>query len=80
MPKKIDDILIPGQNVNKLNLRKYLGSREVVTPQDYGAYGDGIVDDTEAINTALAENSAVFLPPGTYRTTAPIVLAYIRKA
>lgn len=78
MTKKIDDILIPGQNVNKLNLRKYLGSREVVTPQDYGAYGDGIVDDTAAINTALAENSAVFLPPGTYRTTAPIVLAYGR--
>ncbi|MCK6417907.1 MAG: glycoside hydrolase family 55 protein [Alphaproteobacteria bacterium] len=79
MPKKIEEILIPGQNVNKQNLRKYLGSREIVTPQDYGAYGDGIADDTEALNTALAENSAVFLPPGTYRTTAPIVLPYGRR-
>lgn len=78
MPKKIDDILTPGQNVNKLNLRKYLASREIATPQDYGAYGDGIVDDTEALNTALQENDAVFLPPGTYRTTAAIVVPYGR--
>lgn len=78
MPKKIDSILTPGQNVNKLDLRKYLGSREVVTPQDYGAYGDGIVDDTEALNTALQENEAVFLPPGTYRTTAPVIVPYGR--
>lgn len=78
MPKKIDGILIPGQNVNKLDLRKYLSSREIATPQDYGAYGDGIVDDTVALNTALQENNAVFLPPGTYRTTAPVVVPYGR--
>lgn len=78
MPKKIDGILIPGQNVNKLDLRKYLSSREIATPQDYGAYGDGIVDDTVALNTALEENNAVFLPPGTYRTTAPVVVPYGR--
>lgn len=75
---KIDDILTPGESVNKLNFRKYLASREVATPQDYGAYGDGIADDTAAINAALEENSAVFLPPGTYRTTAPITLKYGR--
>ena len=78
MPRKIDSILIPGQNVDKMNLRKYLENREVATPQDYGAYGDGIVDDTDAINEALDENQAVFLPPGTYRTTAPIILKYGR--
>lgn len=78
MPKKINDILKPGESVNKMDLRKYLASREIVTPQDYGAYGDGIADDTAAINQALMENEAVFLPPGTYRTTAPIVLKYGR--
>lgn len=78
MPKKIDSILTPGQNVNKLDLRKYLGNREVAIPQDYGAYGDGIVDDTVAINTALQENQAVFLPPGTYRTTAAVIVPYGR--
>jgi hypothetical protein len=75
---KINDILTPGQNVNKLDLRKYLSSREIAVPQDYGAYGDGIADDTDAINTALAENAAVFLPPGTYRTTAPVTVGYGR--
>lgn len=79
MPKKIDSILTPGQNVNKLDLRKYIASREIATPQDYGAYGDGIVDDTVAINTALEEHQAVFLPPGIYRTTAPIVMKYGRR-
>jgi len=78
MVKKIDNILIPGESVNKLDLRKYLSSREVVTPQDYGAYADGIADDTAAINQALEENEAVFLPPGTYRTTAPIIVKYGR--
>lgn len=77
MPK-INDILTPGQSVNKLDLRKYLANREIAIPQDYGAYGDGIADDTAAINQALEENQAVFLPPGTYRTTAPIVVKYGR--
>ncbi len=75
---KINNILTPGQNVNKLDFRKYLSSREIAVPQDYGAYGDGIADDTDAINTALSENAAVFLPPGTYRTTAPVEVGYGR--
>jgi hypothetical protein len=75
MPK-IDTILIPGQSVNKLDFRKYLQAREIAVPQDYGAYGDGIADDTGAINQALAENKAVFLPPGTYRVTGPVTLRY----
>lgn len=76
MPPKINDILIPGQSVNKMLLRHYLASRELATPQDYGAYGDGIADDTAAINQAIQENKTVFLPPGTYRTTAPITLGF----
>lgn len=45
-----------------------------VTPQMYGAVGDGVTDDTQALKTALAENSAVFLPKGTYLITEPIDL------
>lgn len=75
----INDILIPGQSVNKQKLRQYLADREVVRPQDYGAVGDGIHDDTAAINQALFEAKAVFLPPGTYRITAPIVMNYGRS-
>ena len=39
---EIDNILIPGQSVNKQKLRQYLAAREVARPQDYGAVGDGV--------------------------------------
>ena len=43
--------------------------KEFVSVKDFGAVGDGIVDDTVAIQTALDSNSYayVYLPPGTYR-------------
>jgi hypothetical protein len=48
-----------------------------ITPQDYGATGNGVTDDTTAINNALlAVNAAgggtVFLPWGTYLISGPI--------
>jgi hypothetical protein len=50
--------------------------RDVVTAKDFGAVGDGVSDDTAAILSALAAHRSVFLPAGTYRTSAPIVLGY----
>lgn len=50
--------------------------RDVVTARDFGAVGDGVTDDTAAILAALAAHRSVFLPAGTYRTSAPIVLGY----
>lgn len=41
-------------------------SQRFVTPQMYGAIGDGVSDDTEAINNCLAANDRVFIPKGTY--------------
>lgn len=45
----------------------------------YLAVGDGVADDTAAINAALAACAAagggiVLIPPGTYKTTYPLVL------
>ena len=43
--------------------------REVVSVKDFGAVGDGVTDDTVAINTAVAtltSNSMLFFPPGNY--------------
>ena len=49
-----------------------LGTLGFVIPEMYGAKGDGVTDDTAAINAALANNRVVFLLPHTYRTTEPI--------
>ena len=45
-----------------------------VNIQDYGAVGDGITDDTEAIINALNASSTVYIPNGTYLITKRIVI------
>lgn len=37
-----------------------------VTPQMFGAKGDGVTDDTEAIQNALNASDLVYIPDGTY--------------
>ncbi|KAJ7079293.1 exo-beta-1,3-glucanase [Mycena belliarum] len=57
---------------------------------DYNAVGDGIADDTAAINNAISDGgtcgkgchsstispAVIFFPPGKYRVTKPIILYY----
>lgn len=60
---------------------------DIVTVRDFGAQGDGITDDTSAINRAIqqiyvqnlnnvyaAVQRIIKIPAGTYRVTGPIVL------
>lgn len=51
-------------------------STGVFSVLDYGATGDGTTDDTGHINAALTAGTGatVLLPPGTYKTTAPLAV------
>ena len=45
------------------------------TVKDYGAIGDGITDDSAAIQAALNADNSVFLPPGVYRLGSRLTIA-----
>ncbi|MCB9976326.1 MAG: hypothetical protein H6858_01845 [Rhodospirillales bacterium] len=47
---------------------------DLISVKDFGAVGDGLTDDTNAIINALAASDSVFLPEGEYLTTATIRL------
>lgn len=40
-----------------------------VNVMDFGATGDGVTDDTKAVQTAIDQGGSVYFPPGTYRVT-----------
>lgn len=46
--------------------------RESVTPQDYGAVGNGVANDSGALFNACAASSAVHIPAGSYLIPASI--------
>ena len=37
-----------------------------LTPQDFGAVGNGVADDTAALQAMFAENKPWYIPDGTY--------------
>lgn len=52
--------------------------RETVSVKDFGAVGDGVTDDTDAIQAALdalKNNQTLLFPIGNYKATAPLVMA-----
>ncbi len=47
--------------------------QEFVSVKDFGAVGDGVTDDTGAIQAALNQSGFVFLPQGNYKITSQLV-------
>jgi hypothetical protein len=47
---------------------------ESVSVKDFGAYGNGLNDDTLAFQKALAAHDSVFVPPGTYLLSGTVTL------
>ncbi len=57
-------------DVDRLNSKK----ADVITPQQFGAKGDGATDDTAAIRSALANHRCVYVPGGTYKLSGELVI------
>ena len=57
--------------------------RERLSLKDYGAVGDGVADDTAAVNAwftaVLSTGLTGYAPAGTYKCTSPIVFDYVSK-
>lgn len=64
---------------NGKSILETLQSASYVSVKDYGAKGDGVTDDTKAINDAIANNSYIVFPPGKYLITAPIFIGFKKE-
>jgi len=66
------DYIIGGNGAVSRELNSKLA--DYVSIKDFGAIGDGVADDTNAILSALASHDAIFVPEGRYRITATLRL------
>ena len=49
--------------------------RESVSVKDFGAVGDGVTDDTAAVQAALNTGKAVYVPTGVYKISSKLTLS-----
>lgn len=58
---------------------KTLGSGGFVSVADFGAVGNGIADDTQAVQNAFNDGASVIFPSGIYRITDTLRLPHPRR-
>lgn len=68
----IYDLMINGGDAVRIRIGYGLPSYAPPSPLEYGAVGDGVVDDTVALQSWANVGGALFLPRGNYRVTAAI--------
>lgn len=75
----IGTAFVADSNIVKITIEDYIdtkfeNSKIIANVKDYGAKGDGITDDTNAIKAAINSENSIFFPPGTYKITNTINL------
>lgn len=65
----LGDVALPGEGRTVATLTAYLLNNAVANVKDFGAVGDGIADDTAAIELAIATGKSIYFPAGIYSTT-----------
>lgn len=52
---------------------------QTVSVKDFGAVGNGVADDTAAIQAAISAAARVYFPAGTYKTSSTIIASFAKK-
>lgn len=60
-------------------IARAVGTSEYVTPQMFGAKGDGVADDSGALQAAIDSGMPVYLPAGTYNVETPLFISGVAK-
>lgn len=75
----LNDRLDTNENNLSSHLADYAKEVPAVTNiKGYGAIGDGITDDTAAIQAAVNAGRFIYFPPGEYKVTSPITVGFDR--
>jgi hypothetical protein len=78
LPNNATEVLYDPAGTNAVQTTVQAKLREVVSVKDFGAVGDGVKDDTAAIQSAITyaaiDGKVVHIPAGVYLVSAPLVL------